>query len=204
MPGSTCRSSPTSAPSFAHCSSRPTTFGPRTEPPGPIAAAIGGTALSVRPAGASRPAGRDQLVRLFEGPFRRVGRKRRCVARRIGLHGRNFPHGRPEAKPGQRIFHNKGTGAMGLCQPAAIGSLPCLGQKTDGLRRRRRRISNEHSGASDRQAAGPAREVLCRQQQRLCLDPRLAARLFPPPRRRRSDQRADVARPGRDRQGLSD
>jgi acetolactate synthase-1/2/3 large subunit len=29
------------------------------------------------------------------------------------------------AKPGQRIFHNKGTGAMGFCQPAAIGA--CLG-----------------------------------------------------------------------------
>ncbi|NLI75714.1 MAG: thiamine pyrophosphate-binding protein [Candidatus Riflebacteria bacterium] len=29
-----------------------------------------------------------------------------------------------QAKPGQRIFHNKGTGAMGFCQPAAIGA--CL------------------------------------------------------------------------------
>ncbi|MEI6036487.1 MAG: thiamine pyrophosphate-binding protein [Planctomycetota bacterium] len=29
------------------------------------------------------------------------------------------------AKAGQRIFHNKGTGAMGFCQPAAIGA--CLG-----------------------------------------------------------------------------
>lgn len=28
------------------------------------------------------------------------------------------------ARPGQRIFHNKGTGAMGFCQPAAIGA--CL------------------------------------------------------------------------------
>jgi acetolactate synthase-1/2/3 large subunit len=29
-----------------------------------------------------------------------------------------------EVKAGQRVFHNKGTGAMGLCQPAAIGA--CL------------------------------------------------------------------------------
>ncbi len=29
-----------------------------------------------------------------------------------------------KAKAGQRIFHNKGTGAMGLCQPSAIGA--CL------------------------------------------------------------------------------
>jgi acetolactate synthase-1/2/3 large subunit len=29
-----------------------------------------------------------------------------------------------KAKAGQRVFHNKGTGAMGLCQPAAIGA--CL------------------------------------------------------------------------------
>jgi acetolactate synthase-1/2/3 large subunit len=29
------------------------------------------------------------------------------------------------ARSGQRIFHNKGTGAMGFCQPAAIGA--CLG-----------------------------------------------------------------------------
>lgn len=30
-----------------------------------------------------------------------------------------------KTKPGQRVFHNKGTGAMGFCQPAAIGA--CLG-----------------------------------------------------------------------------
>ena len=30
-----------------------------------------------------------------------------------------------KVKAGQRVFHNKGTGAMGFCQPAAIGA--CLG-----------------------------------------------------------------------------
>lgn len=33
------------------------------------------------------------------------------------------------AKPGQRIFHNKGTGAMGFCQPAAIGACLASGRK---------------------------------------------------------------------------
>ncbi len=34
-----------------------------------------------------------------------------------------------EAKAGQRIFHNKGTGAMGLCQPAAIGACLAAGRR---------------------------------------------------------------------------
>jgi acetolactate synthase I/II/III large subunit len=34
------------------------------------------------------------------------------------------------AKPGQRIFHNKGTGAMGFCQPAAIGACLASDRKT--------------------------------------------------------------------------
>jgi acetolactate synthase I/II/III large subunit len=34
------------------------------------------------------------------------------------------------AKPGQRIFHNKGTGAMGFCQPAAIGACLASRQRT--------------------------------------------------------------------------
>ena len=34
-----------------------------------------------------------------------------------------------EAKPGQRIFHNKGTGAMGLCQPSAIGACLAAGRR---------------------------------------------------------------------------
>src|SRR5262249_2416579 len=34
------------------------------------------------------------------------------------------------AKPGQRIFHNKGTGAMGFCQPAAIGACLASGRRT--------------------------------------------------------------------------
>jgi len=34
------------------------------------------------------------------------------------------------AKPGQRIFHNKGTGAMGFCQPAAIGACLASGKRT--------------------------------------------------------------------------
>ena len=33
------------------------------------------------------------------------------------------------AKAGQRIFHNKGTGAMGFCQPAAIGACLASGRK---------------------------------------------------------------------------
>jgi acetolactate synthase-1/2/3 large subunit len=32
-------------------------------------------------------------------------------------------------KPGQRVFHNKGTGAMGFCQPAAIGACIAGGGK---------------------------------------------------------------------------
>ena len=52
------------------------------------------------------------------------------------------------AKPGQRIFHNKGTGAMGFCQPAAIGA--CLGQReAHNLHRRRRRIPAQHPGTRD-------------------------------------------------------
>jgi acetolactate synthase-1/2/3 large subunit len=35
-----------------------------------------------------------------------------------------------QAKPGQRIFHNKGTGAMGLCQPSAIGACLASGGAT--------------------------------------------------------------------------
>jgi acetolactate synthase I/II/III large subunit len=34
-----------------------------------------------------------------------------------------------KSKPGQRIFHNKGTGAMGLAQPAAIGACLASGGK---------------------------------------------------------------------------
>ncbi len=34
-----------------------------------------------------------------------------------------------KAKMGQRVFHNKGTGAMGLCQPAAIGACLASGKK---------------------------------------------------------------------------
>ena len=34
-----------------------------------------------------------------------------------------------KAKRGQRIFHNKGTGAMGFCQPAAIGACLASGKK---------------------------------------------------------------------------
>ena len=34
-----------------------------------------------------------------------------------------------QAKSGQRIFHNKGTGAMGFCQPAAIGACLASGGK---------------------------------------------------------------------------
>jgi acetolactate synthase-1/2/3 large subunit len=34
-----------------------------------------------------------------------------------------------QAKPGQRIFHNKGTGAMGLAQPAAIGACLASGHR---------------------------------------------------------------------------
>ena len=34
-----------------------------------------------------------------------------------------------KAKPGQRIFHNKGTGAMGLAQPAAIGACLASGRR---------------------------------------------------------------------------
>jgi len=34
-----------------------------------------------------------------------------------------------KAKRGQRIFHNKGTGAMGFCQPAAIGACLASGGK---------------------------------------------------------------------------
>jgi acetolactate synthase-1/2/3 large subunit len=34
------------------------------------------------------------------------------------------------AKRGQRIFHNKGTGAMGFCQPAAIGACLASGKRT--------------------------------------------------------------------------
>jgi len=33
-----------------------------------------------------------------------------------------------EAKSGQRVFHNKGTGAMGLCQPSAIGACLAAGR----------------------------------------------------------------------------
>lgn len=35
-----------------------------------------------------------------------------------------------QAKAGQRVFHNKGTGAMGLCQPSAIGACLGSGRKT--------------------------------------------------------------------------
>ena len=35
-----------------------------------------------------------------------------------------------KAKPRQRVFHNKGTGAMGFCQPAAIGACLADGRKT--------------------------------------------------------------------------
>ncbi len=34
-----------------------------------------------------------------------------------------------KAKNGQRIFHNKGTGAMGFCQPAAMGACLASGRK---------------------------------------------------------------------------
>ncbi len=34
-----------------------------------------------------------------------------------------------KAKAGQRIFHNKGTGAMGFCQPAAIGACLAAGRR---------------------------------------------------------------------------
>ncbi|MDO8682989.1 MAG: thiamine pyrophosphate-binding protein [Armatimonadota bacterium] len=34
-----------------------------------------------------------------------------------------------KAKRGQRVFHNKGTGAMGFCQPAAIGACLASGRK---------------------------------------------------------------------------
>ena len=34
-----------------------------------------------------------------------------------------------EVKAGQRVFHNKGTGAMGLCQPAAIGACLAAGRR---------------------------------------------------------------------------
>jgi acetolactate synthase-1/2/3 large subunit len=34
-----------------------------------------------------------------------------------------------KCKPGQRVFHNKGTGAMGLGQPAAIGACLAAGRK---------------------------------------------------------------------------
>ena len=34
-----------------------------------------------------------------------------------------------KAKTGQRVFHNKGTGAMGFCQPAAIGACLASGGK---------------------------------------------------------------------------
>jgi acetolactate synthase-1/2/3 large subunit len=34
-----------------------------------------------------------------------------------------------KAKSGQRVFHNKGTGAMGFCQPAAIGACLASGRK---------------------------------------------------------------------------
>jgi acetolactate synthase-1/2/3 large subunit len=34
-----------------------------------------------------------------------------------------------EAKAGQRVFHNKGTGAMGLCQPSAIGACLASGRR---------------------------------------------------------------------------
>jgi acetolactate synthase I/II/III large subunit len=34
-----------------------------------------------------------------------------------------------EAKAGQRVFHNKGTGAMGLCQPSAIGACLAAGRR---------------------------------------------------------------------------
>jgi acetolactate synthase-1/2/3 large subunit len=34
-----------------------------------------------------------------------------------------------EVKAGQRVFHNKGTGAMGLCQPSAIGACLAAGQR---------------------------------------------------------------------------
>jgi acetolactate synthase-1/2/3 large subunit len=35
-----------------------------------------------------------------------------------------------KTKPGQRVFHNKGTGAMGFCQPAAIGACLAGGRTT--------------------------------------------------------------------------
>ncbi len=39
-----------------------------------------------------------------------------------------------KVKQGQRVFHNKGTGAMGLCQPAAIGAcLAAGGRRTIGV-----------------------------------------------------------------------
>jgi acetolactate synthase I/II/III large subunit len=34
-----------------------------------------------------------------------------------------------EVKAGQRVFHNKGTGAMGLCQPSAIGACLAAGRR---------------------------------------------------------------------------
>jgi acetolactate synthase I/II/III large subunit len=34
-----------------------------------------------------------------------------------------------KCKPGQRVFHNKGTGAMGLAQPAALGACLAAGRK---------------------------------------------------------------------------
>ncbi|MFA6054906.1 MAG: thiamine pyrophosphate-dependent enzyme [Thermodesulfovibrionales bacterium] len=34
-----------------------------------------------------------------------------------------------KAKAGQRVFHNKGTGAMGFCQPAAIGACLASGKR---------------------------------------------------------------------------
>jgi acetolactate synthase-1/2/3 large subunit len=34
-----------------------------------------------------------------------------------------------EVKAGQRVFHNKGTGAMGLCQPSAVGACLAAGRR---------------------------------------------------------------------------
>ena len=79
-------------------------------------------------------------------------------------------------KPGQRIFQTTALGAMGFGIAASIGVCLAGGRKSNGLRRRGRRLPVQHPGARNRRAAGIADQVFRAQQQRLRLDPRLAER----------------------------